>query len=166
MSAIEIVRYPSPVLSTAASAVTDFGDDLGRLIGQLSRALDEAPAIGLAAPHLGVLLRVVVVRLSPELPVTVYVNPRVEDASVATAVHEEGSVSLPGVTETVERPERIRVSYQHADGASGEEVLEGWPAAVLQHEIDQLDGVFWIDRLSRLKRERLIKRWKKLQSRS
>ena len=75
----------------------------------------------------------------------------------------EGSVSMPGVTEEIERPSRVKVTYLGLDGAEREEESEGLMAVCLQHEIDQLDGIFWIDRLSRLKRDRLIKRFEKLQ---
>jgi peptide deformylase len=161
-----LVLYPASELSTPAAPVTAFDGGLADLIARLTAGLDQVPAIGLTAPHLGILLRVVAVRLAPDLPVSVYVNPRIEEASDETAVHEEGSVSMPGVTETVERPKQVRVVYQDSTGRYDAVTLEGWAAAVLQHEIDQLEGVFWIHRLSRLKRERIIKRWQKTQPRS
>jgi peptide deformylase len=84
-------------------------------------------------------------------------------ASPERAAHTEGSVSMPGVTEQIERPAAIRVRYHDLSGAICEEEAEGFRAACLQHEFDQLDGVFWIDRLSRLKRARLVKRFDKLR---
>jgi peptide deformylase len=77
-------------------------------------------------------------------------------------LHQEGSVSMPGVNEEIQRPAHIRISYHDVDGAMQTEESEGLRAVCHQHEIDQLDGVFWIQRLSRLKRERLIKRFWKL----
>jgi peptide deformylase len=77
----------------------------------------------------------------------------------------EGSVSMPGVTEEIERPARVRVGFLDLEGAWREEEADGFLAICLQHEIDQLDGVFWIDRLSRLKRERVVKRFEKLSRR-
>jgi peptide deformylase len=97
---------------------------------------------------------------------SVYVNPDVVWASPEKARHVEGSVSMPGVTDELERPARVRVRYQDLDGAPREVEAEGLLSVCLQHEIDQLDGIFWIDRLSRLKRERLIKRYDKLRTRS
>jgi peptide deformylase len=78
--------------------------------------------------------------------------------------HTEGSVSMPGVTEDIERHARVRVRYQDLEGKEQFEDAEGLLAVCHQHEIDQLDGVFWIQRLSRLKRERLIKRYGKLRA--
>jgi peptide deformylase len=79
-------------------------------------------------------------------------------------MHDEGSVSMPGVRERITRPARLRFGYRDLDGSTHEEEADGFPAAVIQHEIDQLDGIFWIDRLSRLKRDRLLKRFEKMKS--
>jgi peptide deformylase len=84
-------------------------------------------------------------------------------ASTERAAHTEGSVSMPAVTEQIERPAVVRVRYQDLSGTVCEEEAKGFRAACLQHEMDQLDGVFWIDRLSRLKRDRLVKRFDKLR---
>lgn len=108
----------------------------------------------------------IAVRPSSEAAVRVYVNPLIEWASAESMINEEGSVSMPGVSAEIERPRAVRVAYTDLDGTGHVEEAEGFHAAVLQHEIDQLDGVFWIDRLSRLKRERLIKKYQKLCSRS
>ena len=94
--------------------------------------------------------------------VRIYANPEVVWASPDLARHAEGSISMPGVSEEVERPARVRIRYQDLDGTERTEEADGFRAACLQHEIDQLDGVFWIQRLSRLKRDRLIKRFGKL----
>ena len=103
------------------------------------------------------------IRLDPADEPRTYVNPEVAWASTERAVHTEGSVSMPGVTEQIERPAVVRVRYQDLSGAVCEEEAKGFRAACLQHEIDQLGGVFWIDRLSRLKRDRLVKRFDKLR---
>jgi peptide deformylase len=92
---------------------------------------------------------------------TVYVNPEIVWRAEATVRHEEGSVSMPGVVAEIERPAAIRLAYRRLDGTAAEADLSGFAAAVLCHEIDQLDGIFFIDRLSRLKRDRLLKRWRK-----
>ena len=88
-------------------------------------------------------------------------NSRIVSASAETARHEEGSVSMPGLTETLERPARVGVAYQDLRGEQHSEDAEGLLAVCHLHEIDQLAGIFWIDRLSRLKRERLLKRYSK-----
>jgi peptide deformylase len=156
-----ILRYPDKGLRTAAAAVTAFDADLAALAADLHETMLAAPGIGITAPHVGVPLRLVVVQLEPGDPVRVFVNPVVTEASAETRRHAEGSVSMPGATEEVERPARVRVAWRSLDGEPREAWMEGLDAVVLQHEIDQLDGIFWIDRLSRLKRERLVKRWEK-----
>lgn len=157
-----LLTYPDPRLSAVTEPVTAFDGDLVALTGDLIAAVEAAPATGLAAPHIGVLRRVVAARQPEGATIRVYVNPIIDWASAETMVNEEGSVSMPGVSAEVERPRRVRVSYSTVDGVREVEEAEGFHAAVLQHEIDQLDGVFWIQRLSRLKRDRLVKRFRKL----
>lgn len=91
-----------------------------------------------------------------------YVNPEILWMSEEQMTHTEGSVSVPGITDEVTRPKAVRVRYQTLDGTVVEENLEAFAAICMQHEIDQLDGIFWIQRLSRLKRERLLKKWEKM----
>ena len=91
------------------------------------------------------------------------VNPVILSASSEMIRHVEGSVSMPGVTEEIERHARVRVGYQTLDGDEAVEEAEGLLAVCHQHEIDQLNGLFWIERLSRLRRERLVKRYQKQQ---
>ncbi|MCJ2012243.1 peptide deformylase [Methylobacterium sp. J-076] len=161
MPARDLVLFPDPRLSLPAAPVDDFGPELEALAGDVRDTLLAVSAIGLTAPHLGILRRVVVIRMSPDADLRVYVNPAILSASPETAVHEEGSVSMPGVRETIARPARIRFGYRDLAGSAHEEEAEGFAAAVMLHEIDQLDGIFWIDRLSRLKRDRLVKRYGK-----
>jgi peptide deformylase len=125
--------------------------------------MNAVSAVGLTAVHIGVPARLVVIRLDPEAEPRIYVNPEVTWRSGEVASHTEGSVSMPGVTEAVERSAAVRVRYQDLAGAVREEEAQGFWAACLLHEIDQLDGVFWLERLSRLKRERAIKRFAKLR---
>jgi peptide deformylase len=156
-----IVRYPDPRLETPAAPVTAFDDHLAALVADLTDTLIAAPAIGLTAPHIGVSAQVTVIKLAPDQPARVFVNPTVVSTSGPPARHREGSVSMPGIEEEVERPSRATIRYQVLDGTVFEDTFDGWPAIVLQHEIDQLNGLFWIHRLSRLKRERLVKKWGK-----
>lgn len=163
---MSLLIYPDPRLRIPAQSVSSFDDDLARLAESLVVAVETAPAIGLAASHIGDFRRVIAIRRPGEATVRVYVNPVIEWASDETMVNEEGSVSMPGVSAEVERPKAVRVIYSDLVGARHLEEADGFHAAVLQHEIDQLDGVFWIERLSRLKRDRLIKRYQKLSNRS
>lgn len=157
-----IVRYPDPRLALPAQPVTAFDQALHELAADLLETMHAAPGIGITAPHIGVLLRVVVLELDPAEGARTYVNPEITWTSSDTILHREGSVSMPGVNDEVSRHARVRVSYHDLDGNLQTEESEGLRAVCHQHEIDQLDGVFWLRRLSRLKRERLIKRFEKM----
>jgi peptide deformylase len=163
MSVRPILRFPDPRLRMAAADATVFDAALRALAGDLVDTMRAAPGIGITAPHVGILQRLTAIEISASDGVRTYVNPRVVWASADLARHEEGSVSMPGVAETVERPARVRVRYQDLSGADRLEEADGLLAVCLQHEIDQLDGIFWVQRLSKLKRDRLVKRFDKLR---
>jgi|ERR1700688_888111 len=160
MTIRRIVRYPDPRLAVAAQPVMVFDDALRELARDLLETMHAAPGIGITAPHIGVSLRVVVLDLDPNDGAT-YVNPEIIWASPETILHREGSVSMPGVNDDIRRHARVRISYRDLDGSARTEESEGLRAVCHQHEIDQLNGLFWIQRLSRLRRERLIKRFEK-----
>jgi peptide deformylase len=153
-----ILRYPDPRLKQVAEPVTAFDDDLRVLALDLVDTMRAAPGLGITAPHIGVLLRVVALELSGGEP-RIYVNPEIVTASAESAKHVEGSVSMPGVSEEVERPARVTMRYRDIDGLAQTEEADGLLAVCLQHEIDQIDGVFWTQRLSRVRRERALKRF-------
>ncbi len=155
-----IVKFPDPRLRSVAAPVVLFDDALARHADDLLETMRAAPGIGITAPHIGVLSRLVVLELTAG-KVRAYVNPVIEWASDNTARHDEGSVSMPGALEQIERPARVRVSYQDLAGVRHVEEADGLLAVCNQHEIDQLDGIFWLQRLSRLKRERVIKRYER-----
>ena len=157
-----IIRYPDPRLALPAQPVSLFDDALRDLAGDLLETMHAAPGIGITAPHIGISLRVVVLDLDPIDGARTYVNPEIIWASPETILHREGSISMPGVNDEVTRYARVRISYQDVHGNLQTEGSEGLRAVCHQHEIDQLNGVFWIRRLSRLKRERLIKRFDKM----
>lgn len=157
-----LLIYPSPGLRQPARPVTAFDTVARRVADDVLDTLRAVGALGLTAPHIGEPLRIVVIRLQPDLPAVTYVNPDIVWASPERAAQDEGSVSMPGITEPVERPARIRLRYADLDGNPTETEADGFLAACLQHEIDQLDGVFWIERLTRLRRERAVKRYAKL----
>lgn len=162
MAILPIVAYPDPRLRAVAEPVERFDAELRQLADDLRDTMRAAPGVGITAPHVGVMKRVVVLELKPG-EVWVYVNPKLLWSSPETDRATEGSVSMPGVTEEVERAAKVRLSYQNLDGAEHTEEAEGFLAICHQHEIDQLDGIFWLQRLSRLKRERVISRYGKLQ---
>jgi peptide deformylase len=157
-----IVRYPDPRLALPAQPVTVFDDALQELARDLLETMHAAPGIGITAPHIGVSYRVVVLHLDPADGARTYVNPEIISASPEMILHREGSVSMPGVNDDVERHARVRIGYHDVNGNWQTEESEGLRAVCHQHEIDQLNGLFWIKRLSRLKRERVIKRFEKL----
>jgi peptide deformylase len=157
-----IVRYPDPRLALPAQAVTAFDDALRELANDLLETMHAAPGIGITAPHIGISLRVVVLDLDPVEGARTYVNPEIIWASPEMILHQEGSVSMPGVNDEVTRHARVRIRYHDVDGSLQTEESDGLRAVCHQHEIDQLNGIFWIRRLSRLKRERLIKRFEKI----
>jgi peptide deformylase len=157
-----IVRYPDRRLAMPARPVTAFDDALRELATDLLETMRAAPGVGITAPHVGVPLRVVVLELDAREGAQTYVNPEIEWASPEMILHREGSVSMPGVNDEVQRHARVRISYQDIDGNMHGEESDALRAVCHQHEIDQLDGMFWIQRLSRLKRERLVKRYEKM----
>jgi len=157
-----ILRYPDPRLAVTAQAVTAFNDTLRDLATDLLDTMRAAPGIGITAPHVGIALRVVVLELDPTDGARTYVNPEIVWTSSNMIMHREGSVSMPGISDEVERHARVRLSYQDVGGKTHIEESEGLRAVCHQHEIDQLNGLFWIKRLSRLKRERAIKRFETL----
>jgi peptide deformylase len=157
-----ILRYPDRRLGMPASPVTRFDADLRVLAADLLDTMRAAPGIGITAPHVGVPLRVVVLELDGKDGPRSYVNPRIEWASPELIMHREGSVSMPGVHDEVQRHARVRIGYQDLDGTMQSEESDGLRAVCHQHEIDQLDGMFWIQRLSRLKRDRLVKKFEKM----
>jgi peptide deformylase len=156
-----IIRYPDPRLAVPAQPVTVFDDGMRDLARDLLETMHAAPGIGITAPHIGISLRVVVLDLDPVGGARTYVNPEIIWASPETILHQEGSVSMPGVNDEISRHARVRISYRDLNGNLQTEESDGLRAVCHQHEIDQLNGLFWIQRLSRLKRERLIKRFEK-----
>ncbi|MFN7101368.1 MAG: peptide deformylase [Pseudorhizobium sp.] len=163
MALLPILRYPDVRLSQQALPVTSFDAALQRLAGDLLQTMRAAPGVGITASHVGISQRIMVLEL-PEQDPEIYCNPQILSSSPQTIRHAEGSVSMPGVTDEVERPAAIRFRYQNLEGMVHEEDADGFHAVCIQHEIDQLDGIFWLKRLSRLKRERLIRSWQKQSS--
>ena len=161
MAVRPIVKFPDARLRAAAAAVAAFDDALRALAADLVDTMRAAPGIGITAPHVGIPRRLVVLELPGE-GVRTYVNPAITWSSPDMIRHPEGSVSMPGVTEEIERHARVRIRFHDLAGAEHSEEADGLLAVCHQHEIDQLDGIFWIQRLSRLKRERLVRRYGKL----
>ncbi len=163
MPARPIIRFPDPLLRTACAPVAVFDDDLRSLAGDLLDTMRAAPGVGITGPHIGILKRIVVIELSREDGVRTYINPEILWSSQETMRHTEGSVSMPGATEEIVRPKSIRFRYQDVAGDRHEAEAHDFLAICIQHEIDQLDGIFWLQRLSKLKRDRLVRKWEKMR---
>lgn len=161
MAILPILRFPDPRLRLPCKPVEAFDARLAECAADLAATMRAAPGIGITAAHVGILERLTVIELDGPASQRVYVNPAVTWFSPELQRHAEGSVSMPGVTDEVERPARIRLTYQDLAGKTHSEEADGLLAVCLQHEIDQLDGIFWIDRLSRLKRERIVRKFRK-----
>ncbi len=156
-------KLGDPVLRASAVAVDRFDDALRQEIERMGQLMHDALGIGLAANQIGVLHRVLVYRTDPDDEVTAIVNPMLEWSSEELEAAEEGCLSLPGVHIEVERPARVRV---RACDAAGEEILieaEGLEARVIQHEIDHLDGVLILDRVSRAVRKEAMRAMREAQ---
>ncbi|KQS74509.1 peptide deformylase [Rhizobium sp. Leaf384] len=156
-----ILRFPDVRLRTPADPVTAFDGALASLAADLVDTMRAAPGVGITGPHIGVLQAITVIEIAPSAGPRIFVNPVVVSASRETIRQREGSVSMPGFTDEVERPARVDVRYQTLDGLWQNLEADGWMSACLQHEIDQINGIFWLYRLSRLKRERLVKTYEK-----
>nr|WP_025828490.1 peptide deformylase [Acetobacter persici] len=165
MTICPIVHFPDQRLRQVAAPVTVFDAGLVALAQDILESMRAAPGIGMTGPHIGVGQRVVVLELPDAARPQIYVNPEILWMSDHVIRQEEGSVSMPGVTEDIERAAKVRVQYQDLDGVTRVEEAEGLRAACHQHEIDQLNGLFWLQRLSGLRRRRVMDRYEKLQRR-
>jgi peptide deformylase len=159
-----ILRYPDPRLAQPCRPVESFDAALASLCDDLLQTMHAAPGVGITAAHIGELRRISVIQLSTEASVLVHINPQILSVSAERQRHDEGSVSMPGIIEEVERPRSVRYRYQDLDGNHHDAEADGFLATCIQHEIDQLDGIFWLKRLSRLKRDRLVRKWEKHSS--
>jgi len=166
MAIREILTAPDPRLREVSKPVDKVDDALRALMDDMLETMYDAPGIGLAAIQIGAPVRVIVMDLAgkDEEPAPLYfVNPEILDPSEDMSVYEEGCLSVPEYFDEVERPARCRVKYFDYDGKEQILEAEGLIATCIQHEMDHLEGVLFIDHLSRLKRERVLKKLKKEQ---
>ena len=160
-----ILIHPDPRLKKLCDPVADIGDDLRKLADDMLETMYDAPGIGLAAIQIGVPKRVIVMDLAgpEEEPAPRYfVNPEILPLTEDMAPYEEGCLSVPEYFDEVQRPARARIRYLDYNGQSVEEEVDGLYAVCIQHEMDHLNGVLFIDHLSRLKRERAVAKVKKV----
>ena len=161
MALLPILEVPHPLLKAKAEPVRAIDDDIRRLFDDMLETMYKAPGIGLAAPQVGVSKRLVVVDVAregePPRPLKL-VNPEILWRSAETEVAEEGCLSLPDQFGDVRRPRSVKLRYLDEQGAEHEIDAEGILARCLQHEVDHLDGILFIDHLSRLKRDMILRR--------
>jgi peptide deformylase len=159
-----ILVLPDSKLRQVSEPVAVVDDATRELMDDMVETMHDAPGIGLAAIQIGVPKRIVVLDLAkkdePPQP-QYFLNPEIVWSSEDKSVYEEGCLSIPEYYEDVERPARVRARYLDRDGAPQEIEAEGLAATALQHEIDHLNGVLFIDHISRLKRDRVIKKFVK-----
>ncbi|HEX2560912.1 peptide deformylase [Phenylobacterium sp.] len=164
MAIREIITVPDPRLKLKSQPVEAVDDELRALMDDMLETMYAAPGIGLAAIQVGVPKRVIVMDLAregEEAQPRYFVNPEIVWASEETQPYEEGCLSIPEYYDEVERPARVKLRYLNYQGEQVEEDAEGLYAVCVQHEMDHLEGVLFIDHLSRLKREQAIKKVKK-----
>lgn len=158
---LPIYLYGQAVLRKVTEDITPEYPDLNRLIDDMFETLTQAEGIGLAAPQIGLPIRLVIIDLDPlaeDFPEfkdfrRVYINAHIIETSDETDSMEEGCLSVPGISEKVTRPKRIRVQYLDRDFVQHDEWVEGYLARVMQHEFDHLEGKVFVDRLSPLRRQ-------------
>ncbi len=159
-----ILTVPNPVLKKTSQTVAVVDDALRALMDDMLETMYDAPGIGLAAIQIGEPVRVIVMDLAKEdaEPAPRYfVNPEITWASDETMPYEEGCLSVPDIYDEVERPAKVRLRYLNYQGDVVEEEAEGLYAVCIQHEMDHLNGVLFIDHLSKLKRDRAVAKVKK-----
>ncbi len=158
MALLDILTLPDPKLKTKAQAVTVFDEQLSQLCDDMLETMYDAPGIGLAATQVDVHKKVVVMDVSEDSnEPMVFINPEIT-ASVGEQKYEEGCLSVPGIYAKVKRAEQVTLAYQNVKGQVQELSAEGLLAVCIQHELDHLDGIVFLDHLSTLKRKMALKK--------
>jgi peptide deformylase len=169
MALRHIITLPDPKLRLISKPLERVDDSVRKLLDDMVDTMHEAPGIGLAAIQVAEALRLVVVDIAkkdePPQPLQ-FINPEIVWSGDDRSVYEEGCLSIPEYYEEVERPASVRTRFIDRDGKQQEILAEGLLATVLQHEIDHLDGVLFIDHISKLKRDRVTKKFAKMAKRA
>jgi len=156
------LRWPDPRLRTAAAAVEAIDETVRAHWADMIDTMEAMPGVGLAGPQIGVMLRLAVVDASERRGEAIRMaNPEILHASAELRAHDEGSPNRPGVRAPIDRPRAVTVRYLDADGHGQERDLVGLWATSVQHQIDHLEGRMYFDRLSRVKRDMLLRRARK-----
>jgi len=171
MSMLEIIEVPDPLLRTQSAPVERFDDEIKRLVADMFETMYEAPGIGLAAVQVAVPRRLLIVDLQDPDPVPegeeegppvkrphVFINPEILHRSDARKTYNEGCLSIPDQYAEIERPDVVRARWIDEHGTQHEGEFDGLMSVCLQHEVDHLNGVLFIDHLSRLKRDMVVRK--------
>ncbi|ODS96713.1 MAG: peptide deformylase [Lautropia sp. SCN 69-89] len=164
MAVLNILRYPDPRLHRVAEPVREVDDGIRQLVRDMAETMYVAPGIGLAATQVDVHLRVIVIDVSEARDqLRVFINPEIVERSDDTKVYEEGCLSVPGIYDEVERPDRVTVRALDENGQPFTLQADGLLAVCVQHEIDHLNGRVFVQYLSRLKQSRIKTRLQKAE---
>lgn len=164
MALLKILEYPHPVLKKKAEQIKQIDGDIKNILSNMLETMYNAPGIGLAAPQIGISKRMIVLDVSENKNEPyLMINPEIIWESEDENICQEGCLSVPEQYADVIRPSKIKVKYQDMTGKEQELKAEGLLATCIQHEIDHLDGVLFIDHISRIKRNMLIKKLKNAQ---
>lgn len=165
MPVLQLLFGTDPELRKKAEPVADVNDDIRSNITDMFESLYEYRGIGIGANMVGIFKRIIVIDLqedSNKNPIAM-VNPKITWRSDTVAKHEEASLCFPGISAEISRPDGIEVEYLDEQGETKSMKAEGWLATVIQHEMDYLDGKSYLDHLSKMKKDRLIKKMVKMQ---
>jgi peptide deformylase len=169
MALRDIIILPDKRLRLVSDPVTGITGEIKKLVEDMFETMYDAPGIGLAAIQVGVPLRIVTIDLAGKeegKAPQAFINPRILWSSEERSLYEEGCLSIPDIREEVERPARVKIAYLDLQGKPHEAEADGLFATCVQHEIDHLDGVLFIDRISKLKRDRIVKKFAKAAKRA
>jgi len=166
MSLMPIIEVPDALLRTQSTPIEDISSDIERLIADMFETMYEAPGIGLAAVQVAVPRRLVIIDLQdpeeeggdPVRKPHIFINPEIIDSSTARKIYNEGCLSIPDQYAEIERPDTVRARWIDEKGARQEGEFDGLMSVCLQHEVDHLDGILFVDHLSRLKRNMIVRK--------
>ncbi len=157
---LDIITYDDPVLKKHSVLVSDINDDIIKFIDEMFETMYKGKGIGLAAVQVGNLKRIFITHAPKDMP-RVFINPEIVETSMDEDVYEEGCLSIPGINADVVRPFSVKIQAWNEKGKPFSIDADGLLARVIQHELDHLNGVLFIDRINEKKRERLLKHYKK-----
>ena len=165
MAIKEIIKVPNLILKKISKPVEEVNDEIRSILDDMLDTMYDAPGIGLAAIQIGIPLRMLVIDISKEEKndPLFFINPEIVEPSKDLSSFEEGCLSVPGIWEEIERPDKCKVKFLNRKGKKQEKKCNGLLATVIQHEIDHLEGIVFVDHLSRLKKDLSIKKSIKFQ---